>query len=551
MKTPAREAAPAARRVARRRPYAIVGGLVLSFSVVTLFGSWLLSALHLPQDLLRNLGLVVLAAVGLGLLVPPVGDVLERPFARLARGRQRSDAGGFVLGLSLGLLFVPCAGPVLAAIVVVGSSHRIGLSAVVLTVAFAVGAAVPLLAFAIAGERTGARVAAVRHRAPLVRRIVGVVMIVTSLAIWLNWTDGLQTALPGYTDTLQNHVAGGAAATRALDGVKGVAPGAGSGGSSAVPTGSTGTLADCDPGNPSLQLCGAAPAFTGITAWLNTPSDRPLTIAGLRGKVVLVDFWTYSCINCQRTLPHVEAWYRAYHDDGLVVVGVHSPEFSFEHVVGNVEAADAQLGVDYPVAVDDDLDTWNAYSNNYWPAEYLIDASGTVRHVDFGEGDYGQSESFIRQLLVAAHPGLSLPPATGVPDRTPTEETTPETYLGYQEARGPTGEQVDQDTMARYSAPSTLPPDGYAFDGSWQDGSQSATAGPAASLRLEFSADDVYLVLGGTGAVGVDVAGHHVRTVTVGGIPRLYTLVSGSSPQSGLLTLTVSPGVSAYDFTFG
>jgi len=158
-----------------------------------------------------------------------------------------------------------------------------------------------------------------------------------------------------------------------------------------------------------LVSCGLAPNFTDVTTWLNTSQDKALTMKGLRGKVVIVDFWTYSCINCQRSLPHVEAWYKRYAPYGLEIVGVHTPEFAFEHVVSNVKAQAQALGVKYPIAVDNDYGTWNAYDNEYWPAEYLIDAQGVVRHVDFGEGNYALTESLIRKLLVAAHPGLKLP----------------------------------------------------------------------------------------------------------------------------------------------
>ena len=177
--------------------------------------------------------------------------------------------------------------------------------------------------------------------------------------------------------------------------------------------------------------CGEAPNFSDVTAWLNTPHHEPLTIAGLRGKVVIIDFWTYSCINCQRTLPHVEAWYKRYAPYGLEIVGVHTPEFAFEHVVSNVKAQSKTLGVKYPIAVDDDYGTWHAYHNNYWPAEYLIDATGVVRHVDYGEGSYSLTESLIRKLLLQANPGIKLPPPTTVPNLTPTEETNPESYVGY------------------------------------------------------------------------------------------------------------------------
>ncbi len=426
---------------------------MLSFAVFTLVGSWLLSALGLPQDLLRWIGLVVLGVVGLGLIVPTVGEWLERPFARLAGGRQRSEAGGFVLGLSLGLIFVPCAGPVLAAIAVVSANHRYGLSSVLLTASFALGIAVPLGVFAVLGQRLAERMPSIRARAAIARRVIGAVLVATALVVGLNLTDGLQRAVPGYTDALQNRIEGNASATEALGRVSGNV--------------ASGDLAMCTPSSPVLQQCGPAPALAGISHWLNTPGDRPLTLAGLKGRVVLVDFWTYSCINCQRTLPHLEAWNRAYAADGLTIVGVHTPEFAFEHVTANVAQASRQLGVVYPVAQDNDYTTWNAYENNYWPAEYLVDATGTVRHVDFGEGGYGQTESFIRQLLVAAHPAVRLPGRTDVANLTPDQATTPESYLGYQHGTpNLAGQTVVEDRMTPYQVPSTVPADEYAIR--WQ-----------------------------------------------------------------------------------
>jgi thiol-disulfide isomerase/thioredoxin len=370
------------------------------------------------------------------------------------------------------------------------------------------------------------------------RQVIGVVLVVTALLIGLNLTDGLQRALPGYTNALQSHIENNASAQQALGQVTGNVV--------------SGALANCTPASPVLQQCGKAPALVGISRWLNTPGDKPLTLAGLRGHVVLVDFWTYSCINCQRTLPHVEAWNRAYAKDGLTVIGVHTPEFAFEHVTSNVAQAASQLGVHYPIAQDNDYDTWNAYKNNYWPAEYLIDAKGDVRHVDFGEGEYGQTETFIRQLLVKADPTVVLPPRTDVPDRTPTEETTPETYLGYGHGTADLVDQtVEEDMMASYQAPSSVPQDGYAYSGEWSIGNEASTAGKNATLELNFIAQDVYLVLGGRGTIDVSVNGVPTHTITVGGEPKLYQLVGAANAESGLLSLKVSPGVQAYDFTFG
>jgi len=408
----------------------------------------------------------------------------------------------------------------------------------VLTAAFAVGVAVPLLLFALAGRYLATRMASVRARAATARKVIGAVLVVTALVLALNVTDGLQRAVPGYTGALQNRIEGNGPARRALAGVTGQTTG--------------GALSNCVPASPVLETCGAAPPFAGIARWLQTPGGRPLTIAGLRGRVVLVDFWTYSCINCQRTLPHVEAWNAAYAKAGLTVVGVHTPEFAFEHETGNITRAAAQLGVTYPIAVDNDYATWNNYQNNYWPAEYLIDATGAVRHVDDGEGQYAQTETFIRHLLQAADPKVVLPPRTDVPDRTPQVQTTSESYLGYHyNEPNLDGESVTPDAQAIYVPPSTLPQDAFAFGGQWDVSAEGATAGSGATLALHFQAQDVYLVLGGKGAVRVAVDGAPTRTVVVGGEPRLYQLVGPGGYQRATLTLTVPAGVEAYDFTFG
>ena len=517
------------------RAYGVIGGLITSFSLFTLAGTALLKALGLPLDFLRTVGLVVLGLVAAGLIITPLGTLLERPFVRFGRHQPKGTSSAFVLGLGLGVLFTPCAGPILSAVTSIGSTAKVGFTDVILTIVFACGAAVPLLAFALAGQRVAERVAAFRTHATLARQIGGAILGIMTLVLAFNWADGLQKDVPGYTSALQRTIEGGSYAKKQLEILKGT-------------TGSP--LVSCTPAT-TLVRCGQAPAFTGITKWLNTPGDKPITLASLRGKVVLVDFWTYSCINCQRSLPHVEAWYSRYHADGFEVVGVHTPEFAFEHVVSNIISAAHQLGVHYPIAVDNNYATWNAYNNMYWPAEYLIDATGQVRHVEFGEGDYGATESLIRQLLVAANPGVHLPPRTGVPNKTPVNELTPESYLGYKyQFPNLDNATYTPDRPAVYQLPASLPLDDFALAGTWTSGQEALTAGPGAEIELAFMADDVYLVLGGSGTLQVSVNGHHTRTVTVSGTPRLYTLVHGSY-QSSTLTVTASPGVQAYDFTFG
>ena len=519
-------------RAGLARSLAVIGGLVVSFSIIVLAGSAILSLLHLPQDALRDVGIALLVVVGLGYLIPPLGTLIERPFARVGMRRPSGRAGGFVLGLAVGVLYVPCAGPVLAAITVVGATHRVGLTAVVLTAAFAVGTAVPLLAVAAAGGELTSRVGAIRRRAPQIRRIGGAVLIVMAVLIASDVLAGLQRDIPGYTTALQ----GSPKIRKQLNALTG--------------TPHT-SLSSCNSSATTLVNCGPAPNFTGITAWLNTPGGKPLSLSALRGKVILVDFWTYSCINCQRSLPHVEAWYQEYAKDGLVVVGVHTPEFAFEHVVSNVRAQAAALGVRYPVAIDNNYATWNAYSNQYWPADYLIDAQGNVRSVHFGEGDYSTMGQLIRQLLQAARPSTAVPTPAGVPDKTPAGQMSPETYIGYDELQYLDPPEVARDTPAVYHFPASLPLGALGLAGTWTDHAQEATAGHGAELELGFLAQDVYLVLGGTGTLDVSVDGHHTQTIDVGGVPRLYTLYQAGSATSGTLVLHASPGVEAYDFTFG
>jgi len=531
------------------RPYGVVLGLVVSFSVATLFGSLVLTALHLPQDLLRDLGIAVLVLIGVGLIWSRFGDLLARPFARLPGRAVDPKGNGIVLGLGLGLLYVPCAGPVLATIAVIGATHRFGFGALVLTAAFGIGCGVPLLVLAVAGDAITRRTGALRRHAQPIRMVGGVLMILVAVLIGFNVTDGLQRAVPGYTTALQNSFEQNSGASAQLHsltaGGNGPGAAAGDGGSGAD------TNAQCTEGGLTLENCGPAPGFTGISAWLNTPSNQPLTLASLRGKVVLIDFWTYSCINCQRSLPHVAAWYQAYQRDGFVVIGVHTPEFAFEHVVSNVVAQSAALGVKYPVAVDNDYGTWNAYSNQYWPAEYLIDQTGVIRHVSFGEGGYADTEHLIRQLLNGTAKA-ALPPPTDIADTTPTEEQTQETYLGYQYAPlHASGTTPPHDSAATYQFPATLDPDTFALSGTWTDTSEELTAGANAQLELSYQAKDVYLVIGGSGSVTVRINGTVTSTQAVDGVPKLYTLLGNASGQRGLMTLTATPGVQAYDFTFG
>ncbi|MFN2629579.1 MAG: cytochrome c biogenesis protein DipZ [Gaiellaceae bacterium] len=511
----------------RRRPIAIIAGLVASFTTFTLVAASLLSTLGLPQDLLRNLAIALLFVLAATLIVPRLAILLERPLAFMSRRRGGNLGGGFLLGVSLGLVFVPCAGPVLATVTALAAQNRIGFGTVVLTLAYGLGAGVPMLLIALGGQRVARRL---RSGSELFRRAMGVVLAAAAVAIVFNVDRSLQTRLGGYTNSLQKHVEITSAARKRLADLRG------------------GGVAYAAASGSNLPDLGPAPDFRGIAHWLNTPGDRSLTLAGLRGKVVLVDFWTYSCINCLRTLPHLRSLYAAYHGRGLEIVGVHTPEFAFEHELSNVRQATKDLKVTWPVALDNSYGTWNAYANQYWPAEYFVDRRGRVRRAHFGEGEYSQAEQTIRRLLRV--PGAVH--ARRVADATPTESVTPESYLGYArlDASRYAGTRVVPDAPRSYAFPSRLPADALAYAGVWRVGGERAVAGPGARLRLHFRARNVYLVLGGLGRVEVSVAGRPAGSLRVDA-DRLYTLVSGAKLRDALLELRFSPGVTAYAFTFG
>lgn len=532
------------------RPYLVIAGLVCSFSLATLIGSALLSALHLPQDAIRWTALVVLTLIGLGLVFPPLQHLIERPFASLPQRQIGSSTDGFGLGLTLGALYVPCAGPVLAAIVVAGGTTSLGPATFVLTATFALGNAIPLLAFALAGRQVAQRVTAFRRRQRQIQIVGGIMMIVLAVALVFNLPEMLQRAVPDYTTAMQNRL-GATDIQRSLIPNRTTAPSTGS----VLPLNqgntSTGLPTNCTDGATELQQCGQAPTITGITEWLNTPDGKPLDPASVRGKVVLIDFWAYSCINCQRAIPHVVDWYNRYRDSGLMVIGVHTPEYAFERVAGNVASGAAGLHIDYPIALDNDYATWNAFDNMYWPAEYLIDASGTLRHTKFGEGDYDGTEQLIRQLLVDANPNVRLPaPVNGV-DTTPKTRLTPETYLAPDKATTYGGDGSYQAGTAAFSFPAQLANDRFALRGRWTLDDQGITAeSDDAAIRLNYTAKDVFVVVGGTGTLTVTRNGTSTAT-PIGGVPTLHEIVSDGGAQRDQLDLHVSKGLQVFSFTFG
>jgi len=518
----------------KRRPYAIAAGLVTTFTAFLLAGAWLWGLIGISAKHQIQIGASLLLLLAVTLIVPRAGEFVERPFLVLTRRRAGDLGGGFLLGASLGLVFVPCGGPVLAALTANVATDRVGWWIVAIAIAYALGAALPMLAIALGSRRLAERF---RERAQTIRTAGGVLMAAAAVVIYQGWAENLQTKVPGYAHWAQDAIEGTSAARNRLDRL---------GGKTKPAFVARGQQLASQLGKVPLKDYGAAPDVHDISAWINS---RPLSLPGLRGKVVLVDFWTYSCINCLRTLPYLKAWDARYRSKGLVILGVHTPEFAFEHDLGNVRAAVKRLGVRYPVALDNSYGTWKAYANNYWPADYLVDQAGRVRHIHFGEGDYAETERNIRLLLEAGHAG-QLPQAGRDTDRTPLEIRTPESYLGYLRIGNYMGSRLRTDRPAAYRFPASLTQDSYAYAGTWKVEGERIIAGDNARLRLNFTARTVHLVLTGRGLVTVKLNGKPQATVRVNG-DRLYTLVTQKRAADGLLELRFTRGLAAYAFTFG
>ncbi|CAM3899604.1 cytochrome c biogenesis protein DipZ [Paracidovorax anthurii] len=572
----------------------LLAGMALSFTLVASLaavgGGWVVAA----NQYGRWLALALMAVFALALLWPGLSERLARPLvAAGARLSQRAHAdgrprpgGSFLLGIATGLLWAPCAGPILGLILAGAALQGASTASTLMLLAYAAGAATSMAAALLLGGKVFAALKRSLGTGEWLRRGLGGAMLVAVVAITLGLDTGLLARLSlastgGIEQKLLDRLAGRQEAPMAMDGgpsmmmMQGpaMAP-APDAGPAMMATGSAMRMAG--PGGAGaapLPDEGKAPALDGATQWLNS---APLTAGQLRGKVVLVDFWTYSCINCLRALPYVKAWEQKYRDQGLVVVGVHAPEFAFERDIGNVTRAMKDLGITYPVAVDNQYAIWRAFRNQYWPAHYLIDAQGRLRHHHFGEGNYGETERVVQQLLQEAGaarvaPGLIEVNAQGVQQAADMDAVrSHETYVGYARSENfASTPKTARDQATTYAAPAQPALNAWGLDGRWNVGSEHATlAGASGRIVYRFQARDLHLVLGPgpdgrpvrfrvridgqpPGASrGMDVAEDGSGTVTG---QRLYQLVR----QTGEITPRtfsiefLDPAVSAYAFTFG
>ncbi|MEX2194363.1 MAG: cytochrome c biogenesis protein DipZ [Thermoleophilaceae bacterium] len=533
-----------------RRPLGVATGLALSHTFALVLLVYLLAALGLPDDLFRTLAVAVLLGFGLSLVVPAASARVEAFLSRFARQPSAPSGegfwSGFALGTGLGFVYAPCAGPILAGVITVSAAQDFTAGRLAVALSYGIGSAIGVYALMLGGRRLARRLS---RRSGRLQQALGAVMVVMAVLLFADVDTRFQTAiasdLPSFlvnpTERIEDAVGDEAAAVR--------------GGRVAE----SGGIDEAAAGE-RLPVFGAAPELVPGGRWLNS---EPLSLRELRGKVVLVDFWTYTCINCIRTFPHLKAWDTEYRDDGLVIVGVHTPEFAFEKDAGNVRDAIEQSGLRYPVMQDNDFATWNAYGNRFWPAKYLIDADGQLRFVHFGEGEYEETEKAIRSLLAEAG-SRRLGGMTEADGETIAPGvTTPETYLGSARAEG-FETPVFDGTRVYPPLGRALPDDAFALRGEWTIDRESASAGRNAAVVANFAARRVFLVLDGGGStrdvrVYLDgrplpdrLAGEDVR----GGLARvreqrLYRLVDLPAVGRHELRLELEPGVSGYAFTFG
>ena len=526
------------------RPYGIIVGLISSFTFFTLALTALVHATGVSPDFLRYGAIGITIFFGLTLLFPWLGDrftALTSVFSNLGTAIQERATlvgtgflSGFILGGALGLIWTPCAGPILATITALVATSAVNINAIMITLVYSFGAALPMFLIMYGGNRIINSTQFLAGYTELIRKVFGALMILGALAIAFHFDVVLQQFAVRYFPMIT--IEDNQTVQKELEKLK--------------MNNHKKTISLIDGEQES------APALIGITDWINTP---PLSLQQLKGKVVLIDFWTYSCINCVRTLPYIKQWYEAYKDKGLVIIGVHTPEFEFEKNSNNVKAAVKRFEIKYPVALDNNYQTWQNYNNSYWPAHYLIDQEGVMRYKHFGEGNYTETENAIRSLL-------GLQPEAERAESFEGKPITPETYLGYKRAQQYHADlNIKKDQTASYDYAEQLDNNMVGLKGSWLIGPESIQAMAESTLDLNFIANRVYLVMSSPATALVPVlldgnpvsSNYRTKDMNAQGQliihePRMYDIIDLKGNYSRhILTLKIPKGVSAFVFTFG
>lgn len=538
----------------KKKPVGIVLGFVISFSLFTLALSALVQAFSISADTLRYVAVAIIVTFGITLMIPKLQLVLENILSKVARSKGTSNRNGFfggvMTGLSLGLVWTPCVGPIMASVISLAVSQQVDGGSVIIVAAYSLGTAIPMFAIMAGGRKLLNRFPKITAKTKEIQRVFGVIMIAAGLMIGFGFDRSFQTLIlevfpnygTGLTTFEQGNLVQNALNDRNADS-------------------NTSDSFDWSVSSESAKVSnyGEAPEFIAKGPWLNT--EQPLSIEALKGKVVLIDFWTYSCINCVRTIPHLREIYDKYEKYGLEIIGVHSPEFPFERNVENVQKAIEELQITWPVVLDNDFTQWNAYNNRYWPAQFFIDGNGEIRYFHFGEGGYDEAEQVIRTLL--QDNGAELDNQETIEISTDSlSERTPEIYLGYLRATNFASEgRFDEDTLTAFEKKEYLELGEWSLGGEWIIRNDFIEIDGDGELELLFKGKDVYMViepLNDESIITVEINGKSPQDTAdvVNGVlkpnsSRLYHLGSFSDSYEKLLGLKISGNVRLFTFTFG
>ncbi len=536
----------------KQKPFGVVVGFIASFTFFTLFLSLLVKKLGFSADVLRVSSIVILIIFGLSLMSTFIQTKLEYFFSKIANkanpARNKSGfIGGFLIGISLGLLWSPCVGPILATVISLAVTGTVTAQTLIITLAYATGTGLPMLIIMLLGSDALKKFPLLTRNTSKIQKIFGFLMVLTALSIFFNLDRKFQrwvlSTFPNYGVGLtkfENNIKVDEAIQNNIQ-QKNV-----------VKDNETKTTDNLQPKGPE------APQLYVGGEWINSEA---LSMNELKGKVVLVDFWTYTCINCQRTLPYVKEWWDKYKDKGLVIIGVHTPEFEFEKNPNNVKQAVKDFGITYPVMQDNNYVTWSVYNNHYWPAKYLIDKNGEVRYTHFGEGNYNETERMIQQLLKEIDNNEITQKISN-----PTYSIyarTPETYLGSARMEFNTSpERISPNIFKTYSVPTSIPNNRFAYNGEWLIKDEYAAPKKGSKLLINFNAKNVYLVSRPNGntcsyKINLDTSDTYYGEDVNNGVvtvdkDRLYRLINLKDPGNHLLTIEfLDDSCEVFAFTFG
>lgn len=523
----------------KTRPLFITLGFVVTFAGLALAINFLVQSLGLDPGTLRTAAVALLAIFAFFMIWPTPFEKLTSHLSGLitkasqtGRTAGNGNFGGLVMGVVLGVIWAPCAGPILGSILTLIAQQADLARAGLLLTAYSIGAGLPMLAIAYGGQALTTKVKIIAQYSTRLQQIFGIILLLLAVAIYFQYDTKFQAYLVSRFPVLNSAVE--EKILNKLDNMD-------------MEENSFNANSNLSPQTSSLPVLGAAPEFTDIATWLN--SD-PLTLQDLKGKVVLIDFWTYSCINCIRTLPYVTSWYETYKDQGLVVVGVHTPEFAFEKDTDNVKRAIAQHNINYPVAQDNDYGTWLAYANRYWPAHYLIDQEGKVRYTHFGEGQYEETEGAIRALL-----GTATTTAAPTPEQSNSSNIrSPEMYFGQERLKNLHPEQKASTKETPYTLPKNMLPNSFALEGTWVFDDEKATLkSNTGKVRLYFAGNEVNLVAKASPESHLTslVQDQEVSQVDVTR-PNLYNVFKSDMSGEYIIDIFIeNQGFELYTFTFG